>query len=134
MLFILIRSPNKAPPVFFFDGSTEITATALLGYAYKNLRTNSSVNEDFPAPPVPVIPNTGMKITGCAISWFTPLSANVICLAIFLTSLNSPQVIAPSTRISSSSEKSHFRITSSIIPSNPSFLPSSGEYIFVIPY
>ena len=55
-----IRSPNKAPPVFFLLGSTEIMAMVLSVKSYKNLRTNSSTNEDFPAPPVPVIPKTGI--------------------------------------------------------------------------
>ena len=53
-----ILSPNKAPPVFLFEGSTEIIPTVFLGKSTKNLRTNSSTNDDFPAPPVPVIPNT----------------------------------------------------------------------------
>ena len=29
ILFILILSPNKAPPVFFLEGSTEMTAMFL---------------------------------------------------------------------------------------------------------
>ena len=60
MEFILILSPRSAPPVFFLDGSTEIIAIFLLGFARKNLLTNSSVREDFPAPPVPVIPMIGI--------------------------------------------------------------------------
>ena len=53
MEFILILSPRSAPPVFFLEGSTEIIAIFLSGFARKNLLTNSSVREDFPAPPVP---------------------------------------------------------------------------------
>src|SRR3954470_23428792 len=56
MLFMRIRSPNKAPPVFFFDGSTEITAIVLSGKPFRNRRTISSVTLLLPAPPVPVIP------------------------------------------------------------------------------
>ena len=59
MAFILILSPSKAPPVFLFDGSTEIIAMVLSLKSIKNLRTNSSTKLDFPEPPVPVIPNTG---------------------------------------------------------------------------
>ena len=60
MEFILILSPRSAPPVFFLEGSTEIIAIFLSGFARKNLLTNSSVREDFPAPPVPVIPRIGI--------------------------------------------------------------------------
>ena len=60
MAFIRIRSPNKAPPVFLFDGSTEINPIVLFGKSIKKRRTNSSTKLDFPAPPVPVIPKTGV--------------------------------------------------------------------------
>ena len=59
MEFIRIRSPSNAPPVFFLDGSTEITAMVLSANAFKYRRTISSVTDDLPAPPVPVIPRTG---------------------------------------------------------------------------
>jgi hypothetical protein len=45
---------------FSFDGSTEINPIVFSGKSIKNRRTNSSTKEDFPAPPVPVIPNTGI--------------------------------------------------------------------------
>src|SRR5687768_9619043 len=57
--FIRILSPSKAPPVFFFDGSTEITAIVFSLKLLRKRRTISSVTEDLPAPPVPVIPSTG---------------------------------------------------------------------------
>ena len=59
MAFIRIRSPNKAPPVFLFDGSTETIAICLSSKSIKKRRTNSSTKEDLPEPPVPVIPRTG---------------------------------------------------------------------------
>ena len=59
MAFIRIRSPNNAPPVFRLDGSTEIIPTVFFGKSCINRLTNSSTKEDLPAPPVPVIPNTG---------------------------------------------------------------------------
>ena len=60
MAFILILSPKRAPPVFLFDGSTEINAMVFSGKSIKKRRTNSSTKDDFPAPPVPVIPKTGV--------------------------------------------------------------------------
>ena len=68
--FIRIRSPNKAPPVLRFDGSTETTAICFVGKSIKKRRTNSSTNEDFPEPPVPVIPKTGT---------LTPFANSVTC-------------------------------------------------------
>ena len=59
MEFIRILSPSKAPPVLRFDGSTETRAILLSGKSDRNLLTSSSTIEDFPEPPVPVMPNTG---------------------------------------------------------------------------
>jgi methylmalonyl-CoA mutase len=39
---------SSAPPDFLFEGSTEITAMYLSSKSFKNLRTNSSTNEDLP--------------------------------------------------------------------------------------
>ena len=58
-----MRSPNKAPPVFFFEGSTETKAIDFSGKSIKKRRTNSSTIDDFPAPPVPVIPKTGADLS-----------------------------------------------------------------------
>ena len=57
--FIRILSPNKAPPVFLRLGSTEIMDKVFSGKSNIKRRTSSSVSEDFPAPPVPVIPKIG---------------------------------------------------------------------------
>ena len=62
MAFILILSPSKAPPVLRLEGSTDTIAMVLLGKSIKNRLTNSSTNEDLPAPPVPVIPKTGILV------------------------------------------------------------------------
>ena len=59
--FIRIRSPSSAPPVLRLDGSTEINPICFSGKSIRNLRTNSSTRDDFPAPPVPVIPSTGVS-------------------------------------------------------------------------
>ena len=61
MEFILILSPSNAPPVFLLEGSTEIIAISLSVKSKINLLTSSSTSQDFPAPPVPVIPNTGVS-------------------------------------------------------------------------
>ena len=61
MAFILMRSPKRAPPVFRLDGSTEMMAKFFSGKSIKKRRTNSSTKDDFPAPPVPVIPSTGVS-------------------------------------------------------------------------
>src|SRR5690349_1098133 len=59
MEFMRILSPSNAPPVFLFEGSTETTAIVLSVKLFKKRRTISSVTEDFPAPPVPVLGITG---------------------------------------------------------------------------
>ena len=59
--FIRILSPSKAPPVLRFDGSTETMANFLSLKSSKNRLTNSSTKDDFPAPPVPVIPKMGIS-------------------------------------------------------------------------
>ena len=58
--FILILSPKRAPPVLRFDGSTDTKPIVFSGKSIKKRRTNSSTKDDLPAPPVPVIPKTGV--------------------------------------------------------------------------
>ena len=57
--FILILSPNNAPPVLFRVGSVASRAIFFPGLSLWILNINSSVRLDFPAPPVPVKPTTG---------------------------------------------------------------------------
>ena len=78
MAFILILSPNNAPPVFFFEGSTETIAIVFSGKSIKYLLTNSSTVDDFPEPPVPVIPNTGTL--HFILVNFENISSNSLCL------------------------------------------------------
>ena len=132
MAFILILSPNKAPPVFLLDGSTEIIAI-VLSVSTKNRRTNSSTNDDFPAPPVPVIPKTGIFFV--PISFFTSIkksiaasgkfSATEIAEAIDFMFLCGKLFISPFNFVSVG--KSHLPNISFIIPCKPILLPSSGE-------
>ena len=71
MAFIRILSPNNAPPVLRLEGSTEIKPIVFSGKSIKKRRTNSSTKEDLPAPPVPVIPKTGIvevSLAACILS------------------------------------------------------------------
>ena len=134
MEFMRILSPRSAPPVFFLEGSTEIIAIFLSGLERRNLRTISSVNEDFPAPPVPVIPIIGMldplafssmAFTKSSFSSEKFSTAEITC-AIDFESSN--EILSKSeTVICSPVAKSDFLTKSSIIPCNPSSRPSSGE-------
>ncbi len=66
--FMRMRSPSRAPPLLRRDGSIEITATRRLSsWSSRRRRINSSVSDDLPAPPVPVMPTTGMRLpAACA--------------------------------------------------------------------
>lgn len=58
--FIRMRSPSRAPPPRRRVGSTASTATRSASpWSIRILRTSSSVSEDLPEPPVPVMPRTG---------------------------------------------------------------------------
>ena len=143
-----ILSPNNALPVFLLLGSTDKIAIVLLSKSTKNLRTNSSTNDDFPAPPVPVIPNTGVLFS---------LISTSTCVIILLASgvlFSTAEINRAMLRYFSCEEffsfnrdnlfsspfklipvaKSLFSTRSFIIPCKPKDLPSSGEYILVIPY
>ena len=75
MAFMRMRSPSSAPPVRLRDGSIEMTA--MRGDRPDrggSGRINSSVSEDLPAPPVPVMPSTGilMPAAACSSAWRAP--------------------------------------------------------------
>ena len=71
--FMRMRSPSRAPPLLRRDGSIEITATRGVSFwssrmitgtravslSRRRRRISSSVRDDLPAPPVPVMPSTG---------------------------------------------------------------------------
>ena len=131
--FIRIRSPSNAPPVFLLEGSTDINPIVFLGKSIKKRLTNSSTNDDFPAPPVPVIPRTGIL----EFSFFLWISCKVsFAIAGKFSAADIILAIAPasffSKRLTSSVNKSpigksDFSTKSLIIPCKPNFLPSSGE-------
>ena len=70
--FMRMRSPSRAPPDLRRDGSIETTAMFRRSpWSRRMRRISSSVSEDLPAPPVPVMPSTGT---------FMPSDASMICL------------------------------------------------------
>ena len=62
--FILSRSPSNAPPVLFLVGSVQRSATLHSGLSLAMRSIISSINDDLPAPPVPVSPITGTFCDG----------------------------------------------------------------------
>ena len=60
MAFIRMRSPSRAPPPRRRVGSMASTAMrSLSSWSSRKRRTSSSVSDDLPEPPVPVMPSTG---------------------------------------------------------------------------
>ena len=97
-----------------------------------NLLTSSSTSDDFPAPPVPVIPKTGIldslasslildKTLTCFLGQFSAADIILDIALVFFCCISSipPFSLSPS-------KKSDFLTKSFIIPCNPIFLPSSG--------
>ena len=67
MLFIRMRSPRSAPPPRRRVGSIAKTAMRNLSWLSRRIRrTNSSVSDDLPEPPVPVMPSTGVVVVAAA--------------------------------------------------------------------
>ncbi len=140
MAFIRMRSPSKAPPVFRFDGSMEMMAMVLSLRSARNLRTISSTSDDFPAPPVPVIPRTGIFNPDAS---FSRLSKNNLLFSGKFSAADiSPAISLKSLFFTFSTSnlswaptgKSHFTSKSLIIPWRVISRPSSGEYMRAIPY
>ncbi|MCY1533136.1 hypothetical protein D9M68_684490 [compost metagenome] len=138
--FIRMRSPSRAPPVFRLEGSTEIIASVLSFTSMRKRRTSSSTRDDFPAPPVPVMPNTGALLPEVSFlssstkDWVPSgsFSATVIAEAIPLISFAG--MACNSFVIFFTVIKSVCCSMSLIIPCRPIFRPSSGEYMREIPY
>ena len=137
MAFILILSPNNAPPVFRLDGSTETMAIFLSLKSSKNRLTNSSTILDLPDPPVPVIPKTGIFLVGKESSlrrcscFSGKFSREEMTLAISCGFCLPSAAISPVNM--SPTGKSHCFSKSLIMPCSPIWRPSSGEYILAIP-
>ncbi|MBA7572146.1 hypothetical protein ES708_13922 [subsurface metagenome] len=133
MAFMRILSPSSAPPVFLREGSTEIIARVFFGKSLINRLTNSSIRDDFPAPPVPAIPNTGgslysdsfeiLLIKGLAfVIEFSVIDINRAIERWFLLRI-SPVLISATFPAG----KSAVFNRSFTIPCNPILRPSSGE-------
>ena len=134
-----IRSPSKAPPVLRFDGSTDTIAILLSLVAIKKRRISSSTKDDLPAPPVPVIPNTGVLLIAAILRILVrsllfssgAFSAAEIkrAMACFLSCSGTPffKLATSSFLTFTPVLKSQRSNMSSIMPSKPRARPSSGE-------
>ncbi len=79
--FSRMRSPRRAPPVFLLVGSIERMATVRSASSARKRRTISSVSEDLPAPPVPVMPRTGAGLSRFGVSTSMSSSTRVMARA-----------------------------------------------------
>ncbi len=135
MAFIRMRSPSRAPPVRLRDGSIEIRPIFTVSpWSRRKRRTISSVSDDLPAPPVPVMPSTGTSSSAAALSTGSlsagaaPFSSSVMTRA---SKRLSPALrpastcSAPGTPAAARS-KSDCCTTSLIMPCRPICTPSSG--------
>ncbi len=65
--FMRMRSPSSAPPPLRRVGSTASTAMrSLSSWSSRKRRISSSVSDDLPEPPVPVMPSTGAALAVAA--------------------------------------------------------------------
>ena len=139
MAFMRMRSPRSAPPVFCFVGSIDRIAIFLSGSSVRKRRINSSVRELFPAPPVPVIPRTGVFFDFSRTAFIkSPVSRFRVCassaVVMMLASATGFSADNPSSDTSSFAvEKSHSSTISAIMPCKPFLRPSSGEKMPAIP-
>ena len=135
MAFMRMRSPSSAPPVRLREGSIEIRPILTVSpWSRRKRRTISSVSDDLPAPPVPVMPSTGTVNPAAALrigslrAGASPFSSSVIRRA---SNRLSPACKPASTCStpgvpSSATSKSDCCTTSLIIPCRPMCTPSSG--------
>ncbi len=69
MAFMRMRSPSSAPPALRRVGSTATTAMrSLSSWSSRKRRISSSVSDDLPEPPVPVMPSTGATLAAAAVA------------------------------------------------------------------
>ncbi len=132
--FIRMRSPSSAPPPRRRVGSMAITARrSLSAWSRRKRRSSSSVSDDLPEPPVPVMPSTGTVRSlrrSSSVRLVSPSSSLLIALA----SWRSEPASNPSTSTGSAgSGRSHSAIIRLIIPLRPSRWPSCGEKIRATP-
>ncbi len=127
--FMRMRSPSRAPPERRRVGSIATTAIRRSGKNRTTRLSSSSVSEDLPAPPVPVMPMTGGRfrvlpaaLRISAVRAESPPSRTEIVRAICAVSST-----VSGASLNSGRRQARTRAnTSSIIPSRPSLKPSSG--------
>ena len=131
--FIRMRSPSRAPPPRRRVGSTARTATrSLSSWSSRNRRSSSSVSDDLPEPPVPVIPRTGTcrpaaaSASRAASSGSRPSSSTVMARA---SAAGVPSSTCATSGPCDARSTSHDAISSLIMPARPSRWPSSGAKI-----
>src|SRR5690606_27218412 len=133
------RSPSSAPPPRRRVGSTARTAIrSLSSWSLRNRRTSSSVSDDLPEPPVPVMPSTGTLLASaaCAIPVCHSAGSTFCCSRVIVRdSVRTSPARRSSNAPASFSARStsHSRIMWLIIPGRPSSSPSSGEKMRATP-
>ena len=134
--FMRMRSPSRAPPPLRRVGSTAMTAIcSLSSWSSRKRRTSSSVSDDLPDPPVPVMPSTG---TGARRGRGPDLGHQVVGQPTGLEGGDDPgqrRLLAGRRARRATSGRSAARSTSQaaiivlIIPARPRRWPSWGEKI-----
>ncbi len=137
--FMRMRSPSSAPPPRRRVGSTAMTATRSLSWkSSRNRRMSSSVSDDLPDPPVPVMPRTGTgrwaareRSSASRSGSSAPASSSVMMWA---RARGEPLVSGSSDVVGSpTGSTSHSSTSWLIMRARPSSAPSSGVKILVTP-
>ena len=131
--FMRMRSPRSAPPPRLRVGSMAMTATlSLSSWSSRMRRSSSSVIDDLPDPPVPVMPSTGTTRREAAASSAaasdpsaSPVSSTLMARA--KASCEPPSNASMSTGATDATSKSHASMIVLIIGARPMRWPSSGE-------
>ncbi len=133
--FMRMRSPSSAPPLLRRDGSMEMTAMRRRSrWSRRKRRISSSVSDDLPAPPVPVMPMTGV-FTNCAAAWISATrsggrpwfsSAVINCASLRQALSVWPRTSARSAGANDDRSLSQCITISPIMPARPMRWPSSG--------
>ncbi len=135
MAFMRMRSPSRAPPLLRRDGSMLITAMRSASFwSRRRRRISSSVRLDLPAPPVPVMPTTGVFAVCAACrssSRSAPATASLSSAVMSRARARragsaSPRIAASDVGACAARSTSQRIIISPIIPARPMRWPSSG--------
>jgi hypothetical protein len=135
MAFMRMRSPSSAPPLLRREGSMLITATRSASpWSSRSRRMSSSVSEDLPAPPVPVMPSTGVFVPEAAPRTACSSAASALPFSITVMSCASarhaispwPCTVARALGACGDRSWSQRMTISPIMPCRPMRWPSSG--------